>query len=140
MLKRVKLAGAPDAALDLIDQQQQVALVAKPPQPEQELRRAGIDAAFALDRFDRAANFLGGFGMMDLGWCHPDVIAAVKAQLERSPMPSQELIDPLRGVLAKLMATITPGKPAPLPASSRRIGRAPACRRNAGTIARQSRR
>ncbi len=54
-------------------------------------------------------DFLGGFGMMDLGWCHPDVIAAVKAQLERSPMPSQELIDPLRGVLAKLMAEITPG-------------------------------
>jgi len=52
---------------------------------------------------------LGGFGMMDLGWCHPDVVKAVKAQLGRSPMPSQELIDPLRGVLAKLMAQITPG-------------------------------
>jgi putrescine aminotransferase len=52
---------------------------------------------------------LGGFGMMDLGWRHPDVVRAVKAQLGRSPMPSQELIDPLRGVLAKLMAQITPG-------------------------------
>ena len=52
---------------------------------------------------------LGGFGMMDLGWCHPDVVRAVKAQVGRSPMPSQELIDPLRGVLAKLMAAITPG-------------------------------
>lgn len=52
---------------------------------------------------------LGGYGMMDLGWCHPDVIRAVKAQVERSPMPSQELIDPLRGVLAKLLAMITPG-------------------------------
>jgi putrescine aminotransferase len=52
---------------------------------------------------------LGGFGMMDLGWCHPDVVRAVKAQVGRSPMPSQELIDPLRGVLAKLMAQITPG-------------------------------
>ncbi len=52
---------------------------------------------------------LGGFGMMDLGWRHPDVVKAVKAQLDRSPMPSQELIDPLRGVLAKLMAQITPG-------------------------------
>ncbi|MGZ9165520.1 MAG: aminotransferase class III-fold pyridoxal phosphate-dependent enzyme [Anaerolineales bacterium] len=54
-------------------------------------------------------DFLGGFGMMDLGWSHPDVVATVKAQLNRSPMPSQELIDPLRGVLAKLLATITPG-------------------------------
>lgn len=54
-------------------------------------------------------DFIGGFGMMDLGWSHPDVVNAVKAQLERSPMPSQELIDPLRGVLAKLLASITPG-------------------------------
>ncbi|HET9589192.1 MAG TPA: aminotransferase class III-fold pyridoxal phosphate-dependent enzyme [Anaerolineales bacterium] len=52
---------------------------------------------------------LGGFGMMDLGWCHPEVVRAVKAQVDRSPMPSQELIDPLRGVLARLMAQITPG-------------------------------
>ena len=54
-------------------------------------------------------DWLGGFGMMDLGWCHPDVVAAVIAQVKRSPMPSQELIDPLRGVLARLMAEITPG-------------------------------
>ena len=52
---------------------------------------------------------LGGYGMMDHGWSHPDVVAAVKAQLARTPMPSQELIDPLRGVLARLMAEITPG-------------------------------
>ncbi|NOT04391.1 MAG: aminotransferase class III-fold pyridoxal phosphate-dependent enzyme [Anaerolineales bacterium] len=54
-------------------------------------------------------DFLGGYGMMDLGWSHPDVVRAVKAQLDRSPMPSQELIDPLRGVLGKLLASITPG-------------------------------
>lgn len=52
---------------------------------------------------------LGAYGMMDLGWNHPEVIAAVRAQLNRTPMPSQELIDPLRGVLAHLMANITPG-------------------------------
>jgi putrescine aminotransferase len=52
---------------------------------------------------------LGGYGMMDHGWSHPDVVKAVAAQLRRTPMPSQELIDPLRGVLAKLMADITPG-------------------------------
>jgi putrescine aminotransferase len=54
-------------------------------------------------------DFLGGFGMMDLGWSHPEVVETVKAQLNRSPMPSQELLDPLRGVLAKLLASITPG-------------------------------
>ena len=52
---------------------------------------------------------LGGFGMMNLGWTHPEVVDAVKTQLLRSPMPSQELIDPLRGVLANLLAQITPG-------------------------------
>jgi putrescine aminotransferase len=52
---------------------------------------------------------LGGYGMMDLGWNHPDVIDTVRAQLGRTPMPSQELIDPLRGVLARLLALITPG-------------------------------
>jgi putrescine aminotransferase len=47
--------------------------------------------------------------MMSHGWSHPDVVAAVRAQLSRTPMPSQELIDPLRGVLARMMAEITPG-------------------------------
>ena len=46
---------------------------------------------------------------MNHGWSHPDVVAAVRAQLGRTPMPSQELIDPLRGVLARMMAEITPG-------------------------------
>jgi putrescine aminotransferase len=53
---------------------------------------------------------LGGYGMLNHGWSHPDVVAAVRAQLGRTPMPSQELIDPLRGVLAHMMAEITPGK------------------------------
>jgi len=54
-------------------------------------------------------DFLGGYGMMDLGWSHAEVVNTVKAQLNRSPMPSQELLDPLRGVLARLLASITPG-------------------------------
>ena len=52
---------------------------------------------------------LGGYGLLDLGWSHPEVVDTVRAQLGRTPMPSQELIDPLRGVLAHLMAAITPG-------------------------------
>lgn len=52
---------------------------------------------------------LGGYGMMNLGWGNQEVIDNVRAQLNRSPMPSQELIDPLRGVLARLLAMITPG-------------------------------
>ncbi len=52
---------------------------------------------------------LGGYGLLDLGWSHPEVVSTVRAQLERTPMPSQELIDPLRGALARLLAEITPG-------------------------------
>ncbi|WP_319521706.1 aminotransferase class III-fold pyridoxal phosphate-dependent enzyme [uncultured Desulfosarcina sp.] len=54
-------------------------------------------------------DFLGGYGALDLGWSHPEVVEAVRAQALRSGIPSQELMDPLRGVLAKLMSHITPG-------------------------------
>ena len=53
---------------------------------------------------------LGGYGLLNLGWSHPEVVDTVRAQLNRSPMPSQELIDPLRGVLARLLSEITPGE------------------------------
>jgi putrescine aminotransferase len=52
---------------------------------------------------------LGGYGLLSLGWSHPEVVDNVRAQLNRTPMPSQELVDPLRGVLAHLLASITPG-------------------------------
>jgi len=52
---------------------------------------------------------LGGYGLLSFGWSNPEIVATVKAQLERTPMPTQELIDPLRGALAHLVAMITPG-------------------------------
>ncbi len=52
---------------------------------------------------------LGGFGVFNLGWAHPTVVGAVQAQLQKSPLPTQELLDPLRGMLAHLLAEITPG-------------------------------
>ena len=52
---------------------------------------------------------LGGYGLLSLGWSHQKVIAAVKAQLERAPMPTQEMLDWPRGMLANLLAEITPG-------------------------------
>ncbi|MBT7073617.1 MAG: aminotransferase class III-fold pyridoxal phosphate-dependent enzyme [Anaerolineae bacterium] len=52
---------------------------------------------------------LGGYGLLSLGWSHPKVVAAVQGQLKRTPMPSLELINPARGVLAKLMAQVMPG-------------------------------
>ncbi len=53
-------------------------------------------------------DWLGGYGLFSHGWSHPDIISVVQAQLLHNPMPSQELIDPLRWVLAKLLAEITP--------------------------------
>src|SRR5512147_1007004 len=70
---------------------------------------SGNGSAFTDVMGRKYIDWLGGYGMMDLGWCHPEVVEAVIAQVKRSPMPSQELIDPLRGALAKLMAEITPG-------------------------------
>jgi len=55
-------------------------------------------------------DMLGGYGALDLGWSHPEVVEAVRAQATKSGIPSQELMDPLRGVLARLLAEITPGR------------------------------
>ncbi len=52
---------------------------------------------------------LGGYGIYNLGIRHPEVVEAVAAQLRRNPLPTQELIDPIRGMLVRLLATIAPG-------------------------------
>lgn len=70
---------------------------------------AGCGATFRDVLGREYIDCLGGYGLLDLGWSHPEVIDSVRAQLDRTAMPSQELIDPLRGVLARLMALITPG-------------------------------
>ncbi len=53
---------------------------------------------------------LGGFGIYTCGHRNPEIMEVVKAQLEHQALHSQELLDPLRGYLAKAMADITPGK------------------------------
>lgn len=52
---------------------------------------------------------LGGFGIFTAGHRNPAILKTVKAQLDRYALHSQELVDPLRGYLAKLTAMITPG-------------------------------
>ncbi len=52
---------------------------------------------------------LGGFGIYTCGHRNPDIVKYVKAQLDRYALHSQELVDPLRGYLAKLVSMITPG-------------------------------
>ncbi|MCK5915283.1 MAG: aminotransferase class III-fold pyridoxal phosphate-dependent enzyme, partial [Deltaproteobacteria bacterium] len=52
---------------------------------------------------------LGGFGVYTAGHRNAEVVEAVQAQLNRYALHSQELVDPLRGYLAKLLAMCTPG-------------------------------
>ncbi len=52
---------------------------------------------------------LGGFGIFACGHGNPEIRKTVQAQLNRYSLHSQELVDPLRGYLAKILAMITPG-------------------------------
>jgi len=54
-------------------------------------------------------DMLGGFGIYVTGHRHPKVIKAVRDQLDKQAIHSQELIDPLRTYLANLVSLITPG-------------------------------
>jgi putrescine aminotransferase len=51
---------------------------------------------------------LGGFGIFNVGHRHPKVVKAVIDQLRRQPLHSQDLLDPLRAMLAKTLAMLTP--------------------------------
>ncbi|WP_078409485.1 putrescine aminotransferase [Priestia abyssalis] len=52
---------------------------------------------------------LGGFGIYNVGHRNPKVVKAVSDQLKRQALHSQDLLDPLRAILAKILADITPG-------------------------------
>lgn len=52
---------------------------------------------------------LGGYGIYSAGIRHPKIVKAVADQLARMPLSSQELLDPLRGALAKLLGEVAPG-------------------------------
>lgn len=58
----------------------------------------------------RFIDCLGGFGVYNMGIRHPTIVGAVRAQLERMPLSSQELLDPLRGYLAELLGELAPGE------------------------------
>jgi putrescine aminotransferase len=52
---------------------------------------------------------LGGFGIYNIGHRNPKVIKAVQDQLQHQALHSQDLLDPLRAMLGKVLAEITPG-------------------------------
>ena len=52
---------------------------------------------------------LGGYGIFSAGVNHPRIVKAVTDQLERMALNSQELLEPWRAALAKVLAEVTPG-------------------------------
>lgn len=63
--------------------------------------------------FDLAGNeyidCLGGYGVFNFGHLHPTIVNAVKSQIDRMGISSQELLNPHMGRFAKLLSQITPG-------------------------------
>lgn len=57
----------------------------------------------------RYIDCLGGYGIYSAGIQHPKIVKAVQDQLARMALSSQELLDPLRGALAKLLGELAPG-------------------------------
>jgi putrescine aminotransferase len=62
------------------------------------------------DIFDREyIDCLGGYGIFSAGVNHPRVLRAVTAQLGRMALNSQELLEPWRCALARVLASAAPG-------------------------------
>lgn len=53
---------------------------------------------------------LGGYGIFSAGINHPRIVKAVQDQLARMALNSQELLEPWRAGLARLLAASTPGE------------------------------
>jgi len=52
---------------------------------------------------------LGGYGIFSAGVNHPTIVQAVTQQMARMALNSQELLEPWRGALARVLAEVTPG-------------------------------
>jgi putrescine aminotransferase len=52
---------------------------------------------------------LGGFGIFSSGVNHPKVMKAVTDQMQRMALNSQELLEPWRAALSRVLAEVTPG-------------------------------
>ena len=53
---------------------------------------------------------LGGYGIFSAGVNHPKILQAAASQMQRMALNSQELLEPWRAALARLLAMITPGE------------------------------
>jgi len=57
----------------------------------------------------RYLDFLGGYGVFTFGHRHPEIIAAVKDQLDRIPLSCKVMLNDRQAELAEKLATIAPG-------------------------------
>jgi len=73
---------------------------------EWEARGAVVKDSAGLEYLD----FLGGFGALSLGHSHPEVVAAVKDQLDRMALSSKILFSKPQADLAARLAELLPGE------------------------------
>jgi putrescine aminotransferase len=59
---------------------------------------------------DEYVDCLGGYGIFSLGHRHPEVVRAVKDQLDRMPLHSQYLVNPITAEAGRRLAEATPGR------------------------------
>ena len=52
---------------------------------------------------------LGGYGIFSAGVNHPKIVKAVTDQMQRMALNSQELLEPWRAALSRVLAEVTPG-------------------------------
>jgi putrescine aminotransferase len=68
------------------------------------------EGSILRDLLDREyIDCLGGYGIFSAGINHPKIVKAVRDQMERMALNSQELLEPWRAALAKTLAEVTPG-------------------------------
>jgi len=53
---------------------------------------------------------LGGYGIFSAGVNHPKIVKAVTDQMQRMALNSQELLEPWRAALSRVLAEVTPGE------------------------------
>ncbi|MCB1217607.1 aspartate aminotransferase family protein [bacterium] len=77
------------------------------------LDSAEVEAEGWLVRTNDGREFIdcvAGYGSYNFGHRNPDVVRAVREQLERMPMSSKLLLNPVQATLAQRLAAITPGE------------------------------
>lgn len=69
------------------------------------------EGCYIIDHLGRRyLDLAGGYGVFNLGYCHPKVVGAVTEQLGRLPLSSKILLNPQTASLAQQLSEIAPGQ------------------------------